>query len=60
KNAAILDTLSIAYAATDNYAEAISTAQKALKIAISEGNEALAEQLRQHLTLFESKRDVQY
>ncbi|MFC1783510.1 sulfatase-like hydrolase/transferase [Planctomycetota bacterium] len=59
KSAAILQTLSLAYAATNNYAEAISTAQKALKIATSEGNKAMAEHLRQRLTLLKSKRDGQ-
>ena len=54
----ILNTLSIAHAAAGNYTEAINFAEKALPLAVSEGNEKLAESLRQNLKLFQMKNNI--
>ncbi|KPK76037.1 MAG: hypothetical protein AMJ79_08610 [Phycisphaerae bacterium SM23_30] len=54
QNPGILDTLSVAYAAAGNFPLAVQTAQKALKLATSAGDENLADSIRQHLKLFQS------
>jgi len=57
KQANILETLSVAYAASGNFVEAISMAEKALQIALSEGNKILAEKLRQNIVQYKAKRN---
>ncbi|MCP4708438.1 MAG: sulfatase-like hydrolase/transferase [Planctomycetes bacterium] len=57
KRADILDVLSIALAANGQYSEAMEAAEKALALAQSAGMEALAEKLRQNITIFRTKRD---
>ncbi len=52
KNAGILDTLAVAYAAAGNFPEAVAAAEKALNIAREEGNNQLAEQIQKRLDLF--------
>jgi len=52
KRADFLDTLSVAYAAAGKFTEAITTAEKALELALSLQNDDLAEEIRKHLTLY--------
>jgi len=52
QNAAILDTLAVAYAAAGEFAKAIETCQKGLDLAVESKNKALAEQMRQRLELY--------
>ncbi|MBW8000884.1 MAG: tetratricopeptide repeat protein [Planctomycetes bacterium] len=54
KNAALLDTLSVAYASNRNFSKAIETAEKALKIARSNNRAQLGEEISGHLELFRS------
>jgi arylsulfatase A-like enzyme/Tfp pilus assembly protein PilF len=53
KDPVILDTLSIAYAASDRNSEAIETAKKALELAVESGNQKLADEIRRHLKDFQ-------
>jgi tetratricopeptide (TPR) repeat protein len=60
-NPVILDTLAAAYAETGQYSEAVDAAQRALALALSQNNTALANTLRQHIKLFQTRlplRDV--
>jgi arylsulfatase A-like enzyme/Flp pilus assembly protein TadD len=54
ENAAMLDTLAVAYAAAGNFPEAIKTAEKALELLGAEGQAELAAQIQAHLDLFKS------
>ncbi len=51
-----LDTLAAAYAAAGRFEEAIETAGKAIQLASSTSQPALAEKIRQRLKLYEQKR----
>jgi len=53
-----LDTLAAAYAAHGKFAEAIQTAQDAVKLALANGNKDLAEQIQTHLNLYKSKKRI--
>ena len=55
-SAPMLDTLATAYAAGGNFPEAVKTAEKALDLARSEGQNELAIQIQEHLELFKSGR----
>ncbi len=48
----VLDTLGVAYAAAKDFPKAIETAQKAIRLATSAGNENLAQLIREHLELY--------
>jgi arylsulfatase A-like enzyme/Tfp pilus assembly protein PilF len=54
QEAAILDTLAAAYADIGDFTQAVSTAQEALRLASSRGQEQLAEAIRQRLDLYRS------
>jgi len=54
KHPIILDTLAVAYAADGKFPEAVSTAEKALKLAQSSGQDELAKQIQNRLLLFNS------
>jgi hypothetical protein len=54
ESAAMLDTLSVAYAAGDRYADAIAAATMALEAAERAGDEALANEIRGRLALYRS------
>jgi arylsulfatase A-like enzyme/Tfp pilus assembly protein PilF len=47
-----LDTLATAYAAAGNFAQAIETADKAIKLALSAGNKELAEEIQKRQELY--------
>jgi tetratricopeptide (TPR) repeat protein len=49
-----LDTLAVAYAANGNFHMAATTAQKAVDIAIQEGNKSLAKRIQSRLRLYQS------
>jgi hypothetical protein len=49
------ETLAFAYAATGRLPEAISTAEKALELALSTGQKEMAEHIRRRLLLFNSE-----
>jgi tetratricopeptide (TPR) repeat protein len=53
-NPVILDTLAAAYAETGQFSEAVDAAQRALALARSQNNTALADTLRQHIKLFQT------
>ena len=53
-NPVILDTLAAACAETGKFSEAIDVAQRALALALSQNNPALANTLRQHIKLFQA------
>jgi tetratricopeptide (TPR) repeat protein len=56
RNAAILDTLAVAYAAAGNFQEAVAAAEKAFDIARTEKNNKLAEQIQKRLDLYIKKQ----
>lgn len=58
KNAAILDTLSAAYAETGRFEQAIETEQEALGLATQQGNAALAATLKLHLERYSRKEPL--
>ena len=47
-----VDTLAVAYAATGDFQKAIDTAAKAVEVANSHGNDALADRIQKRLTLY--------
>ena len=51
-----LDTLSVAYATTGKFTEAVETAEKAVDIADSEDNKELANDIRKRLELFKASK----
>ena len=51
-----LDTLAAAYAAAGRFPEAVETAEKALELARSAGQEKLTENIHRHLQLFKSSQ----
>jgi protein O-mannosyl-transferase len=57
-NAAVLRILAAAYAESGRYAEAIGAAQEALQLAVAQGNNAFAENLRLSLASYEANRPV--
>ncbi len=54
KNPALLDTLAAAYAENSQFPEAMAAAQKALALALSQNNTALANTLREHIESFQA------
>jgi tetratricopeptide (TPR) repeat protein len=52
KEAAVLDTLAAAYAASGNFEKAITTAGKAVELALAAGNQALAERIKQRIEAY--------
>jgi len=54
KSPEILDTLAIAYAAAGRFSQAIETAQKAMDLAESAGQKALANEIRKRLELYKA------
>jgi tetratricopeptide (TPR) repeat protein len=56
KQADVLDSLAVAYAASGEFLRAVETAQKALQVAQDTGQQKLAEGIRQRLELFQSQR----
>jgi len=52
--AEVVDTLAVAYAAASRFPEAIKTAQKAINMAQSAGNTALAERIKNRLELYQA------
>jgi len=48
----MLDTLAAAYAEAGRFAEAIQTAEEAVRLAAEAGNGTLARQIRSHLELY--------
>ena len=55
KNAEILDTLAVAYAADNRFDQAIETSQQAIKLALAAGDTHTANQFRNHLESFQQK-----
>jgi hypothetical protein len=53
-----LDTLAVAYAASGNFADAVQTAEEALKLAVSEKQAELAGEIKSRLELY--KRGQSY
>jgi Flp pilus assembly protein TadD len=56
KNTVFLNTLAVAYASASRFDDAISTAEQALDLAESAGNESLAQQLKRRIKLFKGAR----
>jgi Flp pilus assembly protein TadD len=56
KKSYLLDTLAVAYAAAGRFAEAVETAEKALKLARSARQDNLAAQLQSRLNLFKRRQ----
>ena len=54
KDPLILDTLSAAYASAGRFSEAVQTAEKAMGLLISSGQEEVASQVAKHLELFKA------
>jgi tetratricopeptide (TPR) repeat protein len=54
--AEVVDTLAVAYAAASRFPEAIKTAQKAIHIAQSAGNTALARRIRNRPELYQAEK----
>lgn len=56
KNPEVLDTLAAAYAAAGRFPRAIETAEKAVKLAASQGRKELVEEIQNRLRLYKAKR----
>jgi protein O-mannosyl-transferase len=56
KEPALLDTLAVAYAAAGDFDKAVETAQKALELCQSSGQETVKEQIKSRLVLFKNKK----
>lgn len=54
KEPALLDTLSVAYAAAGRFGQAIETAEKAIELALSSGQNELEEEIQKHLQLYKA------
>lgn len=54
KEPALLDTLSVAYAAAGRFGQAIGTAEKAIELALSSGQNELAKEIQKHLQLYKA------
>ena len=52
RNAGVLDTLAVSYAAADRFPDAVATAEKALNLANSAADKQLADTIQQHLDLY--------
>ncbi|MHC5159671.1 MAG: hypothetical protein ACYSN8_06540, partial [Planctomycetota bacterium] len=52
KNTVFLNTLAVAYASASRFDDAISTAEQALDLAESAGNERLSQKLKGRIKLF--------
>jgi protein O-mannosyl-transferase len=53
-NPVILNTLAAAYAETGQFSEAVTTAQRALQLAVTQSNTALADAIRSQLKLYQA------
>ena len=51
-----LDTLAVAYAAADNFAKAVTTAEKAIQLAQTRQQNELADQIRNRLQLYKNSK----
>ena len=51
-----MDTLAVAYAANGDFAQAVTEADKAIALAESSGDTALAQRIAKRRTLFQSKK----
>ena len=51
-----LDTLAVTYAANGQFSQAIETAQRALELAISDGNENLVDEINKRLQLYKTNK----
>ena len=49
-----LDTLAVAFAATGKFSRAIETAEKAIELAVHNGKDELAQQIRDRLKLYKN------
>jgi len=58
RNARVLHTLAAAYAATGDFANAVQTAQKALRLAEAQSNTPLVTALRREITLYKAGTTV--
>jgi protein O-mannosyl-transferase len=56
KNAKVLDTLAVSYAAAKQFDEAVKTEETALNLAIAENDTHLADSIRKFLVLFKEKK----
>ena len=56
ENPRLLNTLAAAYAAAGRFSEAVATAEKALNLAVSSGQNRLAEEIQEHLSLYKESR----
>jgi len=56
ETAEVIDTLAVAYAGAGKFSDAQKTAQKAISMAQSEGNTALAQRIRKRLTLYQADK----
>ena len=54
ENPGLLDTLAAAYAAEGRFSEAVTTAEKALELAKSSGENQMAEEIQNHLQLYKA------
>jgi len=52
----LLNTLAAAYAAAGRFPDAVATAEKALDLAVSSGQNRLAEEIQEHLSLYKESR----
>lgn len=52
----VLDTLAASYAEADRFPEALTTAEKALELARSQGNQALVKAIRSRLDLYRNEK----
>jgi len=58
RNATILDTLAVAYAAAGRFDDAVTTEQAALEVTSVENDTRLAATIQKHLELFRNKRAI--
>ncbi len=56
RQAEVLDTLAAAYAAAGRFQEAVATARKALELATKQNQQALADELKNRIALYEAGR----
>ncbi len=56
KEAKMLDTLAVAYAATDEFAEAVSVTKKAIELAKASGDDELANDLQERIKLYKTNQ----
>jgi len=56
KQAEALDTLAVAYSAAARFPEAVETAEKAIELAVSAGQNELAEKIQKRLELYKAQK----